>query len=186
MKLIYTGDFERLKEFGFEYDSNLSDNFEEVYSVKKEYQKLCILKNDGTIFLYEPFNSNTFILKNTILYDLIQAGLVKKEEEQTSDYLIINKNIIDVLDSIVWYNGIGDILLKLREDIINSEDETYSKLKYKHDEFSNNQFEIFWMMLVLMYGDYGTSPRSGWLNMENKNEIISFIDQITKTTKEDF
>ena len=102
----------------------------------------------------------------------------------------MNKNIIDVLDSIVWYNGIGDILLKLKEDIINSEGETYSKLKddlkYKHDEFSNNQFEIFWMMLVLMYGDYGTSPRSGWLNMENKNEIISFIDQITKTTKEDF
>lgn len=102
----------------------------------------------------------------------------------------MNKNIIDVLDSIVWYNGIGDILLKLKEDIINSEGEIYSKLKddlkYKYDEFSNDQFEIFWMMLVLMYGDYGTSPRSGWLNMENKNEIISFIDQITKTTKEDF
>lgn len=109
-----------------------------------------------------------------------------EEEDQTNDYLIMNKNIIDVLDSIVWYNGIGDILLKLKEDITNSEGETYSKLKYKYDEFSNNQFEIFWMMLVLMYGDYGTSPRSGWLNMENKNEIISFIDQITKTTKEDF
>ena len=81
MKLIYTGDFGRLKEFGFKYDSNLSNNFEEVYSVKKEYQKLCILKNDGTIFLYEPFNSNAFILKNTILYDLIQKGLVKKEDE---------------------------------------------------------------------------------------------------------
>ena len=81
MKLIYTGDFGRLKEFGFEYDSNLSNNFEEVYSVKKGYQKLCILKNDGTIFLYEPFNSNTFILKNTILYYLIQKGLVKKEDE---------------------------------------------------------------------------------------------------------
>lgn len=112
------------------------------------------------------------------------------EEEQANDYLIMNKNIIDILDSIVWYNGIGDILLKLKEDITNSEGETYSKLKddlkYKYDEFSNNQFEIFWMMLVLMYGDYGTSPRSGWLNMENKNEIISFIDQITKTTKEDF
>ena len=81
MKLIYTGDFERLKEFGFEYDSNLSDNLEEVYSVKEKYQKLCILKNDGTMFLYEPYNSNVFILKNTILYDLIQAGLVKKEEE---------------------------------------------------------------------------------------------------------
>lgn len=80
MKLIYTGDFERLKDFGFEYDSNLSDNLEEVYSVQEKYQKLCILKNDSTMFLYEPYNSNAFILKNTILYDLIQAGLVKKEE----------------------------------------------------------------------------------------------------------
>ena len=81
MKLVYTGDFERLKDFGFEYDSHLSDNFEEIYSVQKEYQKLCILKNDGTIFLYEPFNSNAFILKNIILYDLISAGLVKKVGE---------------------------------------------------------------------------------------------------------
>ena len=81
MKLIYTGDFERLKDFGFEYDSNLSDNLEEVYSVKQKYQKLCISKSDGTIFLFEPYNSNAFILKSTILYDLIQAGLVKKEEE---------------------------------------------------------------------------------------------------------
>ena len=81
MKLIYTGDFERLKEFGFEYDNDLSDNFEEVYSVKVEYQKLCVMKSDGTIFLYEPFNSNAFILKNIILYDLIQAGLVRKKEE---------------------------------------------------------------------------------------------------------
>ena len=126
----------------------------------------------------------TLLKHNEIEYIKIEP--MEEEEYQTNDYLIMNKNIIDVLNSIVWYNGIGDILLKLREDIINSEDKTYSKLKYKYDEFSNNQFEIFWMMLVLMYGDYGTSPRSGWLNMENKNEIISFIDQITKTTKEDF
>lgn len=82
MKLIYTGDFERLKDFGFEYDSNLSDNFEEIYSVQKEYQKLCILKSDGTIFLYEPYNSNAFILKNIILYDLIKADLLEKVEDK--------------------------------------------------------------------------------------------------------
>ena len=35
MKLIYTGDFGRLKEFGFEYDSNLSDNFELLFRTHK-------------------------------------------------------------------------------------------------------------------------------------------------------
>ena len=71
-------ELKELEKFGFEYDNDLSDNFEEVYSVKIEYQKLCVMKSDGTIFLYEPFNSNAFILKNIILYDLIEAGYVEK------------------------------------------------------------------------------------------------------------
>lgn len=57
-------------------------------------------------------------------------------------------------------------------------------LRPKEENFNDSQFEIFWMMLVLQFGDYGTSPRSGWLEMDNKNEIIKFIDDITKISLE--
>ena len=102
----------------------------------------------------------------------------------------MKKDILDILDSITWYNGIGESLIKLKEDLIK---QNYNgnyliidhNLEYKNKEFADKQFEIFWMMLVLLYGDYGTSPRSGWLEIKNKDKIINFIDKITKTTQEE-
>ena len=96
------------------------------------------------------------------------------------------EDLIDALDGITWYNGIYEPLLKLKEDLINQKtDDNYLRkdnfLKGKHKGFDDDQFEIFWMMLVLLYGDYGTSPRSGWLEMKNKEKIIEFIDKITIT-----
>ena len=84
MKLIYTGDFERLKEFGMFHNPS-----SEVWLDDKDYQLLRIYENDRTIELEtiqtsfgnyelsEKLNSKAL----SILYDLIQAGLVKKEEE---------------------------------------------------------------------------------------------------------
>lgn len=102
----------------------------------------------------------------------------------------MKKDILDILDSITWYNGIGESLIKLKEDLIKQNDNgNYliidHNLEYKNKEFADEQFEIFWMMLVLLYGNYGTSPRSGWLEIKNKDKIINFIDKITKTTQEE-
>lgn len=96
------------------------------------------------------------------------------------------EDLIDALDGITWYNGIYVPLSDLREDLINKRTNdnyllTNKNLKYKHKSFDDDQFQVFWMMLVLLYGDYGTSPRSGWLKMENKEKIIEFINKITIT-----
>ena len=101
----------------------------------------------------------------------------------------MNEDIIYVLNSIVWYNGLYEQLLKLKEDIVKQKNnDNYLKinenLEPKFEGFNDAQFEIFWMMLVLLYGDYGTSPRTGWLLMENKEKIIKFIDDITKLSLE--
>ena len=84
MKLIYTGDFERLKDYGMFHNPS-----SEVWLDDKDYQLLRIYENDRTIELetmqtgfgnYElskKLNSKAL----SIFYDLIQAGLVKKEEE---------------------------------------------------------------------------------------------------------
>lgn len=36
--------------------------------------------------------------------------------------------------------------------------------------------DIFYGMLVLLYGEYGTSPRTGWLESDDK-EIIEIINE---------
>ena len=100
------------------------------------------------------------------------------------------EQLIDTLDSITWYNGLYEPLLRLKKDLLDSNDngnymKWNDKLEPKYEYFSDNQFEIFWMMLVLMFGDYGTSPRSGWLCLDKKEKIIEFIDKITKTSQED-
>lgn len=71
-------DLKELEKVGFEEDKELSDNCTTVYSMKMSYQKLCFEKENLILYLYEPFHSNVFILKNDIIYDLIQAGYVEK------------------------------------------------------------------------------------------------------------
>ncbi len=118
---------------------------------------------------------------------------------ENKNYEGLYNNLIENLNSIIWYNGIYEGLWKLKEDLLKSKD--YGNyLSYKesniqkkgplplyvhnHEEFDNEQFEIFWMLLVLKYGDYGTSPRTGWLELTNKKEIIEFIDTLTELSKE--
>lgn len=97
-------------------------------------------------------------------------------------------NLISQLNAICWYNGVYEPLTKLREDIKNYKGSNYLKfddnLQPKHKDFDNEQFEIFYMLLVLLFGNYGTSPRSGWLEMENRSKIIDFINKLVKDDNE--
>ena len=95
-------------------------------------------------------------------------------------------NMYEILDSITWYNGIYEPLLQIKKIVSNYEEDKFIHiLRPEEDIFKDEQFEIFWMMLVLLFGDYGTSPRSGWLEMDKKKETISFIDKITELGQED-
>lgn len=70
-----------LEKFGFEFDKDLSGDYEKHLSIKQEYQKLCIDLETRLLYLYEPFNSNAFLLKADLLYDLIKADLVEKVDD---------------------------------------------------------------------------------------------------------
>lgn len=80
MKLIYTGDFDKLKELGFEKHP--------LVYVKNNIRNSCNLQENKKIYIDEKSRVisigtglfNTDIELETI-YDLIQAGLVKKEEK---------------------------------------------------------------------------------------------------------
>ena len=81
LKIKDNVDLKELEKFGFKKDKDLSNYLETIYSVTQKYQKLCVYWEEKKLFLYEPFNSNAFILKANTLYDLIKADLVEKVEE---------------------------------------------------------------------------------------------------------
>ena len=40
-------------------------------------------------------------------------------------------------------------------------------------------------VLVLLYGDYGVNPESGWIDLEARSEIINAIRKFEKKLEED-
>lgn len=50
------------------------------------------------------------------------------------------------------------------------------------DWYDNEGLNFVWGMLVLLFGDYGTSPRTGWLNVSK--ELIDFLKDMLENLKE--
>lgn len=92
-------------------------------------------------------------------------------------------NFIDALDSIVWYNDLGEIVLSWKykkPDMTGYITPDYRDKGYDIETVTS--LEFIWMIAVLMYGDYGTSPRSGWI--KDCPDFQSFIYSITRTYRE--
>lgn len=105
-------------------------------------------------------------------------------------------NAIDSFLSIAFYNGyeedVNDIVECLKESLKNdlTFENSYKSIsrpdwqsKYgrsKVDEFGG----IFWSWLVLQYGDYGTSPRYGWIYMYNARKILEIIQELQQEDQE--
>lgn len=87
--------------------------------------------------------------------------------------------LIDSLDSVVWYNCHYYKLNEIKQELLKKQDSG----NYKYDYGNDEQFQVIWMILVCLFGDYGSSPRSGWLEMNYKDKIINFIDNITTTAR---
>lgn len=85
--------------------------------------------------------------------------------------------------SLACYNGyeedVADIMDKLHETFDSTEQFDIAirpdwKVKCgrdKVDEFGG----IFWSWLVLQYGEYGTSPRYGWIYKENAKKLYNIM-----------
>ena len=82
LKIKDNVNLKELEKYGFYKDEQLSDCMETIYSMRKEYQKICFDIENKIIYLYEPFNSNAFIIKTDIIYDLIKADLVEKVSDE--------------------------------------------------------------------------------------------------------
>ena len=104
------------------------------------------------------------------------------------------ESIIDAIDSVTWYNGLAERIVTWKNMENYNVRQTYGeyypegwlspsmRFLTSLTEDGYEQLQVIWMICVMLFGDYGTSPRNGWI--ENKDEFFTFIDMITKTYRE--
>lgn len=89
--------------------------------------------------------------------------------------------LVDALDSVVWYNGLGEYVLSWLELEPNNDSIPCPYFEYPDKDIWNS-LEPIWMICVCLFGDYGTSPRSGWIH--NVRGFRDFIESITYTYRQ--
>jgi len=100
--------------------------------------------------------------------------------------------IIDALDAVTWYNGLAENVLawkdlKPEHGSVSCPDNYGCKihgLLSVSDKEYLAQLQVIWMICVVLFGDYGTSPRYGYIKEKSLKEFHAFIDLITETQKE--
>ena len=81
---------------------------------------------------------------------------------------------ISAINSICFYNNLQDDILKWKEIV----KKPYDRVEINYGTY----LEFIYSICVMLYGDYGTSPRSGWI-IDIKG-FYTFIDDVCKV--EDF
>lgn len=98
------------------------------------------------------------------------------------------EKLINALDSITWYNGLAGIIVKWKDEHYfdtNAYGLSWNWITFEnYDLETRKQLQVIWMICVELFGEYGTSPRSGWIEPENKDDFYKFIDDITETYRE--
>lgn len=90
----------------------------------------------------------------------------------------ITKGLIGFLNCITWYNGLAPAILKWKDVCV---EDNLPYVRCPEETYDNSQLQIIWMIMVYLFGDYGTSPRSGWILKENKEAFDIFINLICTT-----
>lgn len=75
------------------------------------------------------------------------------------------------------------VVLKLIDELRNKEPKNsyykFSDVRELCEDFvSPGEFNVIWMMLVEMFGNCGTSPRTGWI--EKREECAYFLQQVVE------
>ena len=95
-----------------------------------------------------------------------------------------NKKItVESFIDLAYYNGLEDECKKLYKYIRDYDkgEETIPIPDWLKGYECNHFMRVFWSILVIEYGDYGTSPRYGWLDSEN---VDLFLDDFKKGLEE--
>ena len=96
------------------------------------------------------------------------------------DEILANLDYTYALGSAAEYNGISEIILSWLD--LKPQENTqyiYPPTNYGASYAGSyyDQLQIFWMLAVIFFGDYGTSPRYGWI--ENVEGFHAWILNMT-------
>ena len=84
----------------------------------------------------------------------------------------------DPMIGIVWYNGLEDIVIKWK-DYKNDGTTPYFEYEASLSEGDYRQLQMVWMYLILCFGNYGTSPRCGWIeDFEGYNKWFDELEEM--------
>lgn len=103
-----------------------------------------------------------------------------EEQELTAEPLI------DAIDSIVWYNGLYEDVIAWKNAPLTQHGQLSPPYFEQDISYTDRygQLQAIWMISVCLFGDYGTSPRTGWIEPDNIQNFYEFIDSITVTARE--
>ena len=87
-------------------------------------------------------------------------------------------DMLDALDSVTWYNVLAEYVFKW---IFIEPDKTgHIHANYSGECIEDEcQLQTLWMIAVCLFGEYGTSPRGGWI--EDIDGFRNWCLAITKT-----
>ena len=91
------------------------------------------------------------------------------------------EGIAYALENIIWYNCHYVWLKELRDALEKLPKGEHMGRIFGPDEW-HTEHHMIWMLLVGMFGNWGTSIRSGWI--DKIPECIEFIDEICKESWE--
>lgn len=94
---------------------------------------------------------------------------------------------IKALATVAWYNGWSEKLCEIR-DYIKSEIEKPHEdrfwiivfPKFLDDINPDLYPRVIWAMMVEMFGNYGSSPRFGWIERNKSRKALKWIDNLCK------
>lgn len=84
-------------------------------------------------------------------------------------------NFINCLLTSYGYNRNEQYMVNLISECINRA--THNMGSPNSDKDLCDDADILYGSLVVAYGDYGTSPRYGWLNKENEQIILDVLEK---------
>lgn len=100
--------------------------------------------------------------------------------------MILNRDgVEDALATVIWYNGHADWwLLELAEKLYTMAEATRKEYCLQFDDigFEGNhkgsEEHMIWEMLCAMFGNWGTSIRTAWLEIEKAMPCANFISDV--------
>lgn len=78
----------------------------------------------------------------------------------------------------LFYNRSTEHIVKLIEEVIGRINDTFKSCDW------TDEGDIFYGMIVIMTGDYGTSPRCGWINEDELLDVLKVLNEELHEYKE--